>query len=154
MQCNCTEDEANERIRKFVQNADSYLSATDIEDEMLSRIIQQNSELEKRCKELLTTEWEKENSEKIQKVENELMQRKNAAKDERIRVEQLTEKYEAVEQKLKESNEQLEEREQLAAEVEQKVAEKIAKAQKDAADFIAAQAFLPQINRIGEKQTV
>lgn len=40
MQCNCTEDEANERIRKFVQNADSYLSATDIEDEMLSRIIQ------------------------------------------------------------------------------------------------------------------
>lgn len=154
MQCNCTEDEANERIRKFVQNADSYLSATDIEDEMLSRIIQQNCELEKRCKELLTTEWEKENSEKIQKVENELMQRKNAAKDERIRVEQLTEKYEAVEQKLKESNEQLEEREQLAAEVEQKVAEKIAKAQKDAADFIAAQAFLPQINRIGEKQTV
>lgn len=154
MQCNCTEDEANERIRKFVQNADSYLSATDIEDEMLSRIIQQNSELEKRCKELLTTEWEKENSEKIQKVENELMQRKNAAKDERIRVEQLTEKYEAVEQRLKESNEQLEEREQLAAEVEQKVAEKIAKAQKDAADFIAAQAFLPQINRIGEKQTV
>lgn len=154
MQCNCTEDKANERIRKFVQNADSYLSATDIEDEMLSRIIQQNSELEKRCKELLTTEWEKENSEKIQKVENELMQRKNAAKDERIRVEQLTEKYEAVEQKLKESNEQLEEREQLAAEVEQKVAEKIAKAQKDAADFITAQAFLPQINRIGEKQTV
>lgn len=154
MQCNCTEDEANERIRKFVQNADSYLSATDIEDEMLSRIIQQNSELEKRCKELLTTEWEKENSEKIQKVENELMQRKNTAKDERIRVEQLTEKYEAVEQKLKESNEQLEEREQLAAEVEQKVAEKIAKAQKDAADFIAAQAFLPQINRIGKKQTV
>lgn len=47
---------------------------------MLSRIIQQNSELEKRCKELLTTEWEKENSEKIQKVENELMQRKNAGK--------------------------------------------------------------------------
>lgn len=154
MQCNCTEDEANELIRKFVQNADSYLSATDIEDEMLSRIIQQNSELEKRCKELLTTEWEKENSEKIQKVENELMQRKNAAEDERIRVEQLTEKYEAVEQKLKESNEQMEEREQLAAEVEQKVAEKIAKAQKDAADFIAAQAFLPQINRVGEKQTV
>ena len=67
MQCNCTEDEANERIRKFVQNADSYLSATDIEDEMLSRIIQQNSELEKRCKELLTTEWEKENSEKNSK---------------------------------------------------------------------------------------
>ena len=69
-------------------------------------------------------------------------------------MEQLTEKYEAVEQKLKESNEQMEEREQLAAEVEQKVAEKIAKAQKDAADFIAAQAFLPQINRVGEKQTV
>lgn len=154
MQCNCTEDEANEQIQKFVQDASSYLSATDIEDDMLSRIIQQNSELEKRCKELLTTEWEKENSEKIQKVENELMQRKNAAKDERIRLEQLTEKYEAVEQKLKESNEKLEEREQLAAEVERKVAEKIAKAQKDAADFIAAQAFLPQINRVGEKQTV
>ena len=154
MQCNCTEDEANELIQKFVQDASSYLSATDIEDDMLSRIIQQNSELEKRCKELLTTEWEKENSEKIQKVENELMQRKNAAKDERIRLEQLTEKYEAVEQKLKESNEKLEEREQLAAEVERKVAEKIAKAQKDAADFIAAQAFLPQINRVGEKQTV
>lgn len=154
MQCNCTEDEANELIRKFVQDAGSYLSATDIEDEMLSRIIQQNSELEERCKELLTTEWEKENSEKIQRLENELMQRKNASKDERIRLEQLTEKYEAVERKLKESNEKLEEREQLAAEVEQKVAERIAKAQKDAADFIAAQAFLPQINRVGEKQTV
>lgn len=154
IQCNCTEDEANELIRKFEQDAGSYLSATDIEDEMLSRLIQQNSELEKRCKDLLTTEWEKENSEKIQRAENELMQRKNASEDERIQLEWLTKKYEAIEQKLKESNEKLEEREQLAAEVEQKVEERIAKAQKNAADFIAAQAFLYQIDRVAEKQTV
>lgn len=154
MQCNCTEDKANELIQKFIQDADSYLAATDIEDEMLNRIIQQNSELEKRCKELLTTEWEKENSEKIQRAEAELTQRKNESKDENIRLEQLTEKYEAVEQKLKESNEKLEEREQLAAEVEQKIAERIAKAQKDAADFIAEQAFLTQSSCVNEKQTV
>lgn len=152
MQCNCSEEEANKLIQKFVQDADAYLSATDIEDEMLNRIIQQNTELEKRCKELLATEWEKENFEKIQSIENELTQRKNASKAERTRLEQLTEKYAEIEQKVKESNEKLEEREQLAAEIERKVAERIANAQKDAADFIAAQAFLPHVNRANEKQ--
>ena len=151
-QCNCSEEDAQKLIQEFVQEADAYLSASDIEDETLSQIIQRKPELEKRCKELLTKEWAEENDEKLREAENFLHQKKGEAEEAKKRLDQLSTEYATLEQKLKESNDELEKREQLAAEVEQRVAEKIAKAQKDAADFIAEQAFLQQSkNVIGQK---
>ena len=38
-QCNCTEVDAQKLIQEFVQEADAYLSASDVEDETLRQII-------------------------------------------------------------------------------------------------------------------
>lgn len=151
-QCNCSEEDAQKLIQEFVQEADTYLSASDIADETLSQIIQRKPELEKRCKELLTQEWTDENEERLREADKLLQQKKNEAEKAKKRFEQLSTDYATLEQRLKDSNDELEKREQLAAEVEQRVAEKIAKAQKDAAGFIAEQAFLQQSkNVIGQK---
>ena len=69
-----------------------------------------------------------------------MQQKKDEAEKAKTQFDQLNSDYVTLEQKLKESNNELEKREQLAAEVEQRVADRIAKAQKDAADFIASQA--------------
>lgn len=151
-QCNCSEEDAQKLIQEFVQEADAYLSASDIADETLRQIIQRKPELEKRCKELLTQEWTDENEERLREADKLLQQKKDEAEKAKKRFEQFSTDYATLEQRLKESNNELEKREQLAAEVEQRVAEKIAKAQKDAAGFIAEQAFLPQSkNVIGQK---
>ena len=151
-QCNCSEEDAQKLIQEFVQEADAYLSASDIEDETLSQIIQRKPELEKRCKELLTKEWAEENDEKLREAENFLHQKKGEAEEAKKRLNQLSTEYATLEQRLKDSNDELEKREQLAAEVEQRVAERIAKAQKDAADFIEEQAFLPQSKKVIEQK--
>lgn len=151
-QCNCTEVDAQKLIQDFVQEADAYLSASDIEDETLCQIIQRKPELEKRCKELLAKEWSEENDEKLREAENFLQQKKDEAEKAKTRFDQLSSDYVTLEQKLKESNNELEKREQLAAEVEQRVADRIAKAQKDAADFIASQAFLPQSKNVNDQK--
>lgn len=151
-QCNCTEVDAQKLIQEFVQEADAYLSASDVEDETLRQIILRKPELEKRCKELLTKEWAEDNDEKLREAENFLQQKKDEAEKAKTRFDQLNSDYVTLEQKLKESNNELEKREQLAAEVEQRVADRIAKAQKDAADFIASQAFLPQSKNVNDQK--
>lgn len=151
-QCNCTEVDAQKLIQEFVQEADAYLSASDVEDETLRQIILRKPELEKRCKELLTKEWAEDNDEKLREAENFLQQKKDEAEKAKTRFDQLNSDYVTLEQKLKESNNELEKREQLAAEVEQRVADRIAKAQKDAADFIASQAFLPQSKNVNNQK--
>ena len=151
-QCNCTEGDAQKLIQEFVQEADAYLSASDVEDETLRQIILRKPDLEKRCKELLTREWAEDNDEKLREAENFLQQKKDEAEKAKTRFDQLNSDYVTLEQKLKESNNELEKREQLAAEVEQRVADRIAKAQKDAADFIASQAFLPQSKNVNNQK--
>ena len=151
-QCNCTEVDAQKLIQEFVQEADAYLSASDVEDETLRQIILRKPELEKRCKGLLTKEWAEDNDEKLREAENFLQQKKDEAEKAKTRFDQLNSDYVTLEQKLKESNNELEKREQLAAEVEQRVADRIAKAQKDAADFIASQAFLPQGKNVNDQK--
>lgn len=151
-QCNCTEVDAQKLIQEFVQEADAYLSASDVEDETLRQIILRKPELEKRCKELLTKEWAEDNDEKLREAENFLQQKKDEAEKAKTRFDQLNSDYVTLEQKLKESNNELEKREQLATEVEQRVADRIAKAQKDAADFIASQAFLPQSKNVNDQK--
>lgn len=151
-QCNCTEVDAQKLIQEFVQEADAYLSASDVEDETLRQIILRKPDLEKRCKELLTKEWAEDNDEKLREAENFLQQKKEEAEKAKTRFDQLNSDYVTLEQKLKESNNELEKREQLAAEVEQRVADRIAKAQKDAADFIASQAFLPQGKNVNDQK--
>jgi len=143
-QCNCSEEDAQKLIQGFVQEADAYLSASDIADETLNQIIQRKPELEKRCKELLTQEWTDGNEERLREADKLLQKKKDEAEKAKKRFKQLSADYATLEQRVKDSNDELEKREQLAAEVEQRVAERIAKAQKDTADFIAEQAFLPQ----------
>ena len=140
-QCNCTEVDAQKLIQEFVQEADAYLSASDVEDETLRQNYSEKTGIRKTLQRAAYKGMAEDNDEKLREAENFLQQKKDEAEKAKTRFDQLNSDYVTLEQKLKESNNELEKREQLAAEVEQHVADRIAKAQKDAADFIASQAF-------------
>lgn len=88
-QCNCTEVDAQKLIQEFVQEADAYLSASDVEDETLRQIILRKPDLEKRCKELLAREWAEDNDEKLREAENFLQQKKDEAEKAKTQFDQL-----------------------------------------------------------------
>ena len=140
--CDLSESEAREFVEQFVQRASSYLDASDFEDKMLLAIIRNDSELLERCKNLLREEWVSENQELIANSERELTRYKDEADSEKKRVDDLRGQLERAKNQLQQSHFELEAREQLAKDVETKVAERIAASQKNAAEFIAAQAFI------------
>ena len=140
--CDLSESEAIEFVEQFIQRANSYLDASDFEDQMLLAIIRTDPELLQKCKCLLRDEWLAENEELVADADKKLNGYKVEANNEQKRVDDLREQLEAVKHQLQQSNSELAAKEQMAKDVEDKVAERIAAAQKNAAEFIASQAFV------------
>ena len=81
-----------------------------------------------------------------------LQQKKDEAEKAKTQFDQLNSDYVTLEQKLKESNNELEKREQLAAEVETTCGRtELQKLKRNAADFIASQA-LPQSKNVNNQK--
>lgn len=137
----CSEDEAKKYVSDFILQAESYLSEKDIETLVLAKAIERNEELVARCKELLTVEWEKDYSERLQTAEHHMqdMDASIACKKEELEKSRIN--YRELKNKLQLIQTEISEKETLACEVEQKVAGRIALARKNAADFICDMAF-------------
>ncbi|MCR5478667.1 MAG: hypothetical protein K6F27_02255 [Ruminococcus sp.] len=132
---NCSSEKAQEYIDGFISLADTYLSSTDLDANILSRAINGNADLMEACKQQLTDEWKAENAimiaefEKKQKELDSLVEEKNKLSTE---MEQLQAK--------------LSQREQLASEVETKISMQIEKAKQNVADFISNMAFVSPLS--------
>lgn len=140
--CDCSESEAATLIENFKAQASSYLDNSSIEDSILIDIVRGSDDLLQRSKEMLRAEWEQETASKLAEAKGILNDKKNAIKSAEGKLNALQKQYDDISNKLKESNAELADRERLASEVEAKVAERITAAQKNAAEFIAAQAFI------------
>lgn len=140
--CHCSNPAATNLLDEFLKAVWKYVDGDSLEDEIILSAISANIELQEKTKELIRTDWEAENKrllaeaqEKLDLLEAEL--RTTAAS--------LTEAQEAL-QKAKLEEERLagiiDEKEKLAEDVEKSVAERIQRAQQNAADFIANMAFV------------
>ncbi len=139
--CECGVMEARELVEQFIQSADTYLNASDIEGEVLVHLIQNHPALMENCKNELVYEWKVENASQIAeaKIALECIQEKNS---EQLKIfEQLSEEYAATQMKLDEAVDKLGQQEQLADDVTKKVSDRIELARKNAADFITELAF-------------
>ena len=141
----CSEAEAEKYVSDFISQAESYLSEEDIETSVLSKALERNAELVMQCKNMLTVEWEKDYSEKLQNAEQQMKEISAAIVDQKEELERSKINYKELQDKLQLIQAEIEAKKMLACEVEDKVTERIALARKNVADFICDMAFaLPE----------
>lgn len=138
----CTEEEAKEYLCTFIQQADSYLTESDMDMETLGAAVERNEGLVKKCKELLLEDWKKENSEQLRMAREELEELQRAVSKERDIYASCKEQHGRVQEELEKFQDEISRQEKLAQDVEEKIAARIASAKKDAADFISEMAFV------------
>lgn len=137
----CTETEAREYLSDFIEQADSYLTESDMDLETLGAAVERNEGFVNKCKELLLEDWERENSEQLCMARAELEELQNAASKERDIYVSCKEQHDRVRKEVERFQEEISRQEKLAQEVEVKIAARISAARKDAADFISEMAF-------------
>lgn len=142
---NCSQKEAQEYIDGFIDHADAYLSSTDLDVNIISRAIKGNSELLELCKAQLTEDWKQENIERLVEAEEKLKDIEISFETKQKEIEKLLHDKVRLSAEVEVLHSQLSEREQLAFEVETKIASQIEKAKQNAADFISNMAFVSPI---------
>ena len=147
----CSEAEAAEYMQQFLEFAETYLDDSDLDVGTLSAALTRSPEMVKKCKQLLESEW---------RAENEVIL--NDAMTERERVYQEAEKFRQEASKLQvdannltmqleQIEKQIEAKLQLATDVESKVADRIAAARSNVADFICEMAFVTGREKVSPK---
>ncbi len=140
--CHCNDTEAKELLDEFIDEAWKYVDGDSIGDEIIQSAISASSELQEKTKELIRSDWEKENQlllaeakAKLDTLNMELENVSSALKNTKAALK----KAESEEVRLANI---ITAKEKLAEDVEKAVSEKIKKAYDNAADFIANMAFV------------
>ena len=137
----CTEAEAKAYVDGFIEHASTYLSENDFDINIVSLALARNTGLVEQCKKLLAEEWEKENSDRIGEAERQLADTVQAEKSIRQETEALLQEKESLTGEIQATQQRIEDTNQLALDVEKKVAQRIKDAQQDAAEFVSQMAF-------------
>lgn len=152
--CACTKIEAGQYLSDFMDRATEFIDGKSIEEDILSMAIRSDPELMQRCKALIMSDWEAENKAIMDAAVHDRDIIANQALTARTEIEQLRADYDLLEQKRHRIVEDIAQKEQFAANVEEKVAETIQRAQENAATFIANMAFLPRSNSLAQTEIV
>lgn len=137
----CTEAEAEVYVKGFIEHADTYLSDNDLDINIISLALARNEELVEQCKQLLTEEWKKEYSDQLAEAEKRLSEAKQDVIKARQETETLLQKKDSIIDEIQLAQQKMEGANQLAADVEKKITERIKGAQQNAAEFISQMAF-------------
>ena len=139
--CECGVTEAKGFVEQFIETADKYLNNSDFEGEVLCCCVNNHPGLMEACESLVEDKWREKNALEIAKAseEFELIQEKTIQQSELL--ERMTTEYVETKGKLEDVLGKLGRQEQLAADVEKKVSDRIERAKSHAAEFIADMAF-------------
>lgn len=143
---NCSNETAQEYIDDFISLADTYLSSADLDTAIISRAIQGNAELLGLCKQQLTDEWENENQQQLANAESKLNEVLSLVERKQNEIKQLADDKERLSAEMKQLQDTLSQREQLASDVEMKISMQIEKAKQNAAEFISNMAFVAPLS--------
>lgn len=137
----CTKEEAQGFINDFIVQSDQYLSEKDIDVAVISAALERNKELLVRCKEVLTEEWRVEHAEMLRQASDQLSAIQSDISSGKATLALLAAEQEEKCQELDRIRIEYEAQEKLADDIEKKIADRIAAARKNAAEFIAEMAF-------------
>ena len=139
--CECNMMEAKGFVKQFIEIADKYLNNSDLEGEVLSHCVNNHPGLMEACENLIEDKWRVKNVLEIAKANEafELVQEKIIRQSELL--ERITTEYAETKRKLDDVLGELGKQEQLAADVEKEVSDRIERASSHAARFVADMAF-------------
>lgn len=143
---NCSEETAQEYIDGFISLADTYLSSSDLDTAIISRALQGNTELLELCKQQLADKWKVENEKQLAEAESKLKDIIKSVENKQDEIKQLEIDKDRLSDEMEQLQSTLSQREQLASDVETKIAMQIEKAKQNVADFISNMAFVAPIS--------
>ena len=138
----CSKAQAETWLTVFRKTAENYVDKTILEDDILRAAVDADPDLQKRVKEFLQTEWAEENKQQLDEAKKALTAiegKRKVVADELETTKKSLAKAKAEKQKFVDT---LATKEQVAANVEKEVRNKIQKARENAAEFIAHMAFI------------
>lgn len=141
----CSEEEAEEYIHKFIEYADTYLSADDFDMRIVSNALSRNSELIELCKSQLSEEWETENQDRIGLAQKELDELNTKFQRVQEEIQKAIQSKKELIDELEVVKRQISEKEKFASDVEEKIDSRIMKAKENAAEFISQMAFISPV---------
>lgn len=141
-ECDCSLEDAKQYIALFINQADSILAGRTPENDIMVQIIRNNEALLKECQRQLRQEWEEKNQELLNAAEQKLADIKEECTKQQTVVERKAKEFAALEGQIGALQEQIKSKQKLAADVEEQVNAKIEQARKNAASFIAENAFI------------
>lgn len=139
--CYCTHSMAEQLLNQFIEKASDYLDGKSLDDDVIVSAISSSELLMSRAKKLVHADWEKENHEWMIEAQEKL----DSLNDQlRVASGELADAQKAL-QTTKTEEERLtkviQDKKQLADDVEIEVAKKIQQSKTSAAEFIASMAF-------------
>ena len=149
----CSIEDAKKYVSEFIEQAEKTLSGSDINANILSAVIERNSALMSKCKDMLYEEWSAENEEELRTAQQALEDVISKTEQQRQDATALKMQYDNLQQQIKTVQAEIAEKEALASAVEEKVANRIAEARQNAADFISDLAFTAPVGSQGFGRT-
>lgn len=138
----CTEDEAQEYVDSFLNNVDTYLSASDFDTHIFSIALERNPALIERCKRQLTDEWIAENMAMFEDAQKQFQAAQEATAEKKCEAELLNNQRAELMTEIHCLQQQIEDTEKFASDVEEKIADRIEEAKHNAAEFVSQMAFV------------
>lgn len=140
--CMCDEEEAKRLISELEQNAEHLIKGDDISSEILTAIVNNDTELMVKCEALVEEKWRNENQRLIDGAQTRLQLIKNECDKKQKEADDLELQLSTVKAEISDYQNSIKEKEKLAADVETKIKKKIEDARNNAADFIAEMSFV------------
>lgn len=135
--CHWPQEQAERAVNAFIQHVDAVALGEDIDSELLCQLALHNEEVIAKCKTLLREDWQKENAEKLANETKKLRQVQDKFDKVSWQLEEARQKRDGLSEKYNEMKQELQAREQLGAQVEQEVKQKLAEVQQNAAQYIS-----------------
>lgn len=140
--CCCSQPAAGELLGKYMDEVWKYFDGDSMEDEIVLSAVSASAELQEKTKALLRSDWETENSRLLAEAQEKLDSLNAELSSATARLTEAQETFEKTKAEEERLAGILAEKEKLAEDVENAVAERIQRARNHAADFIADMAFV------------
>ena len=140
--CDCSLEQAEKLKEQFIKWAETEFDGKTLDDSVIARVIRNNAELREMCCKALREEWEAQNAVLLEEARADLSTVRDEEAACRRTVETRKKEASQLDAEIAEMRSKLSEQQQLAEDVEHKVSERIELARRNAAEFIAENAFV------------
>lgn len=144
----CSEEEAGEYVKGFIEHIDEYITGNDLEINTISIALARNEELVELCKKKLSEEWENECADRINEAKKRIELVEQEENERRQEAELLIDKKNELDEEIIRSQNRVEEMNQLVADVEEKTKDRIREIQQNVGEFVSHLAFITPFSSI------